>query len=393
MTKEYPAAGPADGYDQGRRLQALIGLYAAIFAFSISFGGLVPWMALDMETRGIDAVMIGVVGAAHPLGVLLMSPFTQRIVRRFGSGNAMVWCTVISLVTLVPMMFTDSVAIWLVLRFVSGLSGSVPWVVTETWINVASTDRNRGRTVALYAAIMAGGFAAGPLTLDYALRLGTSPLPIFIALQLLSLLIVIWLRRLAPALSEHGQGGFGAIFVALPALLAGAFLSGALDATFFSFLHIWGQRIGFDEGFALRLLSIFIAGNILLQFPIGWLADRWGPHAVLVGCGIACVVAPALILLGLPAYPLPLVFVVFAWGGFVWGAYSVALVAMGRRYTGGQLVMINAAFVMVYTFANVVGPPIGGASIDIWGANGVMVMALVVAAAFTLLVMARRREF
>lgn len=376
-----------------RRHLALIGLYASIFAFSISFGGLVPWMALDMESRGVDAAVIGLVGAAHPLGVLLMSPFTQRIVRRFGSGNAMVWCTAIAVATLIPMMAFDAIWVWLALRFVSGLSGSVPWVVTETWINVASNDRNRGRAVALYAAIMAAGFAAGPTTLNYALEIGISPLPIFIALQMISLLIVVWLRRLAPSLAEGGHGSLRGVFIALPALLSAAFLSGALDATFFSFLHIWGQRIGFDEAFALHLLSIFIAGNILLQFPIGWLADRLGPYPVLLGCGIACIIVPILVLAGLPALPALLTVVTFVWGGFVWGAYSVALVAMGRRYTGGYLVMINAAFVMVYTFSNVVGPPIGGAAIDWVGPNGLMVVALVVAALFTLLVAARRKEF
>lgn len=382
-----------DGAVARQRNIALGGLYASIFAFSISFGGLVPWMALDMEARGIDEVMIGLVAAAHPLGVMLMAPFTQAIVRRFGSGNAMVWCTVIAVVTLIPMMFVDSVAIWLALRFISGLSGSVPWVVTETWINAASTDSNRGKSVAIYAAIMAAGFAAGPLTLDYALRLETSPLPIFVGLQVVSLAIIYFLRRLAPRLDDKGHGNLLGIFLTLPALLSSAFVSGALDASFFSFLHIWGQRIGFEEGFALRLLSIFIAGNILLQFPIGWLADRWGPWPVLMICGIACIIAPMLILLGLPAFPVLLAVVTFAWGGFVWGAYSVALVAMGRRYSGGYLVLINAAFVMVYTLANIVAPPLSGSAIELWNPHGLMVVALLIAASYTLLIVVRRKEF
>jgi MFS family permease len=389
MNHDLAAAGP----NSRQRHLALLGLYASIFAFSISFGGLVPWMALDMEARGIDAAIIGLVGAAHPLGVLLMSPFTQGIVRRFGSGNAMVWCTLIAVVTLLPMPVFDAVWVWLILRFISGLAGSVPWVVTETWINVASNDRNRGRAVALYAAIMAAGFAAGPTTLNFALKHGVSPMPIFIGLQVISLLIVVWLRRLAPSLAEGSHGSLRSVFVILPALLSAAFLSGALDATFFSFLHIWGQRIGFEEGFALQLLSIFIAGNILLQFPLGWLADRWGPYPVLLGCGLACIIVPIVILLGLPGVPILLAAVTFVWGGFVWGAYSVALVAMGRRYTGGRLVMINAAFVMVYTFSNVVGPPSGGAAIDLWGPDGLMVVALVVAVVFTILVALRRKEF
>lgn len=377
-----------------QRYLALLGLYASIFAFSISFGGLVPWMALDMEQRHISAWVIGLVAAAHPLGVMLMAPFTQRIVRRFGSGNAMIWCTIIGIATLLPLTSWHSVYAWLALRFVSGLSGSVPWVVTETWINVASTDRNRGRAVALYAAIMAAGFATGPLTLQWAEALGVSPMPWFIALQIVSLIIIIPLRRLAQVLEHKSGGGVLAVFCTLPALLAAAFVSGALDATFFSFLAIWGQRVGLAETFALTLLSIFIAGNVLLQFPIGWLADRWGPRPIMLGCGAVCMVAPLLVLAGLPALPVALGIVAFIWGGCVWGTYSVALVAMGRRYTGGQLVVINAAFVMTYTCANIVAPPAAGFAMEhIWNPHALMAVALLVAAGFTVLVLLRRKEF
>ena len=115
------------------------------FAFGISFGGLVPWMARHLELQGNDTILIGLVSAAHPIGVLIMSPFTQRIVKRLGSGNAMILCGTIGLVTMLPLGTWDSAWAWLVLRFVSGLSGSVPWVVTETWINEATSEKGRKR--------------------------------------------------------------------------------------------------------------------------------------------------------------------------------------------------------------------------------------------------------
>jgi MFS family permease len=381
------------GKVEQQRFMALLGLYASIFAFGISFGGLVPWMATDMDGRGISGFWIGVVSAAQPVGVLIMAPFTQHIVRRFGSGNAMIWCGVISLATMLPLAEWNSLVGWITLRFISGLAGSVPWVVTETWINVASSDRNRGRSVALYAAVMAAGFATGPETLKWAVELGTSPLPWFIGLQFLSLLIIVPLRRLAPLL-EHNDGThvFGVIR-SLPALMSAALISGALDASFFNFLAIWGERVGLGESFALTLLSVFIAGNVLLQFPIGWLADRYGPYPIMLLCGGLCMLGPLLLWGGLAAHPFLLGGVAFVWGGCVWGAYAVALVAMGRRYSGGTLAVVNAAFVMAYTFANIVAPPIAGSAMDLMNPHGLMLVALIVAVSFTLLVALRRAEF
>lgn len=376
-----------------QRFMALAGLYASVFAFGISFGGLAPWMALRMDSEGLDGALIGLISAAHPVGVMLMAPFTQRVVRRFGSGNAMIFCSIIGVLTMLPLAVTDSPWIWLGVRFVSGLSGSVPWVVTETWINSATSSQTRGRAVAFYAAIMAAGFAVGPEVLKWSIHLNMSALPWLIGISVVSLIIILPLRRLAPPMGDSGGAHVLGVFLTVPALLSAAIISGAVDASFFSFLAIWGQRVGFEESFALTLLSVFIAGNVLLQFPIGWLADRLGPRPVMLLCGAACVLGPLLALGGVTAYPFWLGVVAFIWGGCVWGAYSVALVAMGRRYAGGELAVVNAAFVMAYTFANVVAPPASGLAMDIIGADGLMIVALVVAASFMLLVLMRRREF
>jgi MFS family permease len=383
----------AIGGTSRQRFMALAGLYASVFTFGISFGGLVPWMALHLDAQGLDGALIGLISAAHPIGVMLMAPFTQRIVRHFGSGNAMICCSLVGVATMIPLGLTDSPWIWLALRFIGGLSGSVPWVVTETWINSATSSETRGRAVAFYAAIMAAGFAAGPEVLKWAIHFEVSALPWLIGLSVLSLIIILPLRRLAPPMDDSGGAHVLGVFLTVPALLSAAVVSGAIDASFFSFLAIWGQRIGFEESFALTLLSVFIAGNVLLQFPVGWMADRMGPRPVMLGCGSVCVIGPLLALSGLTAYPVWLGIVAFIWGGCVWGAYSVALVAMGRRYAGGELAVVNAAFVMAYTFANVAAPPASGLAMDVIGADGLMLVALAVAASFTLLVFVRRREF
>jgi MFS family permease len=376
-----------------QRFMALAGLYASVFTFGISFGGLVPWMALHLDAQGLNDALIGLISAAHPIGVMLMAPFTQRIVRYFGSGNAMIFCSVIGVATMIPLGLTDSPWIWLALRFIGGLSGSVPWVVTETWINSATSSATRGRAVAFYAAIMAAGFAAGPEVLKWTFHFEVSALHWLIGLSVLSLIIILPLRRLAPPMDDSGGAHVLGVFLAVPALLSAAVVSGAIDASFFSFLALWGEDVGFDKSFALTLLSVFIAGNVLLQFPVGWLADRMGPRPVMMGCGVVCIVGPLLALSGLTAYPMWLGLVAFIWGGCVWGAYSVALVAMGRRYAGGELAVVNAAFVMAYTFANVLGPPTSGLARDLIGADGLMLVALAVAVSFTLLVFVRRREF
>ena len=80
---------------------------------------------------------------------------------------------------------------------------------------------------------------------------------------------------------------------------------------------------------ALQLLSTMTAGGVILQFPIGWLADKSSALSVT----IVLVVTFVILLLGLPiafASPLAAIVVAFLIGGVILGFYTVGL-AIDRR--------------------------------------------------------------
>jgi len=61
--------------DSRQRLSSYVALYASIITWGMSFAGLVPLMALVMEGRGTNPVLIGLVAAANPIGVIVAAPF------------------------------------------------------------------------------------------------------------------------------------------------------------------------------------------------------------------------------------------------------------------------------------------------------------------------------
>lgn len=366
-----------------RRL-ILAGLFASIFTFGTAFGGLVPWMALVLEGRGTASIWIGLVAAANSIGVAVAAPFVARVVRRFGTAPCMLASALITLVTIVLLPVYTSVPAWFALRVIGGIASAAPWIVSETWINLVAGETHRNRIFAMYGAIIAVGFATGPIILTLAGTEGPAAISCFIGLSIASSIPIILLKRFMPPLDDEPDHNVLGVFRAVPALLAAAFLSGALDAALFSFLPLWGLQTGLDRQFALTLLSIFIAGNILLQFPLGWLADHIGPRRVMLGCSFLCLLGPVSVMFSL-GQPVLLAVLFFLWGGSVWGAYTVALAAMGRYFTGSALAVANAAFVMVYTLANVVGPPLAGLAFDAWKPNGLMILSLGVAVIFALI--------
>ncbi len=67
----------------------------------------------------------------------------------------------------------------------------------------------------------------------------------------------------------------------------------------------------------------------------------------------------------------PLLFgLLFVWGGIASGIYPVALSMAGDRFHGGDLVSVNAAMIIAYGLGALVGPPLGGAAMDLRNPQG-----------------------
>jgi MFS family permease len=187
----------------------------------------------------------------------------------------------------------------------------------------------------------------------------------------------------APIVTGHGTGGVGRAFAAAPTVMLAALVAGFVDAGLFTQITIYELRAGFDRQIATASLSIFMAGNLVLQLPLGWLADHSSRRGILLLSAAVVVVGAALypLLLGSGSW---LWVMMFLWGGVSWGIYTLALGLMGERFPATELAAANAAFVMMYEVGSVGGPIISGAAMDQWPLYGLPVVVAAVAGALFL---------
>jgi len=371
-----------------QRLGTMAALLASSFAFGLGFGGFAPLVALTLESRGIDAVMIGANSSMSPIGVILASAATPWLVRRFGTVTVFYLGVGLSFLAMLAMPFVDNLAVWFVLRLLIGMGIAGPWVISETWINQASTMATRARIMAVYTSVLAAGFAVGPLLLA-TVGIGTTIGFVLCALLFGAGALPIWLvRRHAPTLDQAHKTPMLGILLRAPTILGAAFVAGLMDAAIFSFLPIYGLRIGLAEQSAIALLSLFLIGNLLFQLPIGWLADKVNRRMVLAVCAGISAVGPIVVALladDLLLAALPLLI----WGGTAWSLYSIALAMLGDRFDGTALATANAAFVIAFELANVVGPPTAGAALEIWPPHGLIAFMAAAGAIYFVIVVAR----
>lgn len=372
--------GPA-----GRELLLVVAT-ASLGSVTLSLG--MPLLSIVLDRHGVDPVAIGLNTALGGLGSLAAAPFAETIARRVGAVRTMRGALALAAGTLLLFPLAVDLRLWSLWRMLLGAAGATLFIVSEAAINALAPADRRGRILGLYATAFSLGFAAGPLLLAITGSEGWPPFLVaagFLLAAALPLRLVAGIDRLLAAQPSAGANTTVAALLARAGLpLLGVLIYGLLETSFFALLPVYVLALGRPEQLAALLLSVWIAGNILLQLPIGRLADRIGPDRALLLCAAASTLAllaldPA-IDAGWPAWPLLLV------GGGTMGAfYTLSLVLVGARFAASELVRANAAFVASFQLGLLLGPSaVGGAM----GALGPEAFAWPLALATALLVVA-----
>src|SRR5262245_1176317 len=206
--------------------RALLPVFAACGAIGLQAGVAIPLVPLALERQGVDKLTIGIVGAAWAVGMLATAPYIPRLAARFAALPFIFAAVVAGSVITVAYTLTDSVVAWFLLSLVHGMTGGVPWVVSEIWMNVVAEEKHRGRVMGVYAMLVALGLALGPFVLQVVGVYGPAP---FVTSAVLALLVAVPLLpywKTAPPIELPKDSGYLAVVASAPLAMLAAFACG-----------------------------------------------------------------------------------------------------------------------------------------------------------------------
>jgi MFS family permease len=388
LTAQFRGApfNPRSGIERVQRPSRRL-ILTAVFSSSLGvgliFGFQPPLIALTLSRLGYSSFAIGAVTGASLIAVILCGPLYPRAIVRFGLKRCIVAGVVAAAALLLLMPLWPNVPLWLVLRFIAGCALGLVWIASEIWMNSISTPQSRGTVMGIYGTVFSLGIVAGPVLLEFTGTQGTRPFVIGAACLILTLLPLAVMRQVTSAPQEFTplRGLSGALKVA-PIVMLAALVAGLVESADLTLLPLFGMHSGLDERAALLLVAVFMAGNVVLQVPIGLLADRYGRRRLLGFCAVTSCVGPLLLQRCLDT-PLLLWPLLFMWGGTLYAFYSQGVALLGEEFAVEHLSTANTLFVMVYCLGGVIGPSVGGVLMDAWPGYGLQ--ALVSGAAFLLL--------
>ena len=274
----------------------LLPLFSVVFVDMLGFGLILPLLPYIAANYGATPAMIGLIGAAYPLGQFLGAPLIGRFSDRFGRKPLLLISIAGTFLSLLMLGFARSIAVIMISRFLDGVTGG-NITVAQAYIADVTDEKSRAKGMGMIGAAFGLGFILGPASGGLLSQWGYA-VPAFVSagLSLINLfMIAIFLPESLPKekrvqhLSEvkrkHPLSGLAAAF-AKP--IAGPILSSIIVfslsmAMFESVFSLFTkQRLSLSAqstGLILAYVGVLVAG--IQGGGMGLLTKRF-PENVLV---------------------------------------------------------------------------------------------------------------
>ncbi|CAM3380614.1 MFS transporter [Cytobacillus oceanisediminis] len=368
-------------------------LISIVAISGFSQGMLLPLIAIIFENDGISSSLNGLNATGLYIGILLISPFMEYPLRKYGYKPVIILGGLLVVLSLVLFPVWKSFWFWFILRLLIGIGDHALHFGTQTWITSFSPENRRGRNISLYGLFFGVGFAVGPLMAPLVKINETLPFIVSAILCLIAWMFLFTLKNDYPEqsieinsfketmkrFSKAAKYGWVAF---LPALGYG-FLEASLNGSF----PIYGMRIGLEVSSVSLLLTSFAIGGIVFQLPLGIMSDKYGRRNVLIGVlfiGSISFIAASL----LEESVLALTVCLFIAGMVAGSTFSLGITYMADLMPKNLLPTGNLLCGVAFSVGSLIGPYIGGLFIQFFKSvsffNIISVMLLLIFLAVTL---------
>ena len=352
-------------------------LAAAILCAGLAgcgFGLLMPLVALNLEAMTGSGALVGYNAAAAALSTIVATPLVPLLLSRFPARTVIVCCAIIIGVGVIAFPLLPIVAVWFIIRFTIGMPVTVIFVASETWINQLAKPESRASLLAVYASVLSAGFGSGGLILAALGAEGLAPWIAGASIYFIGAIPILLLKGPDLVPPEPGEAGPRAMVMAArlaPAAILAGLVFGALETGIFALFPVYAARLGLSTSAVGILMAIAALGGIMLQFPLGKLADRIGKMRTLRLAALATfLICAGLGLVGNLVWAIAVL--VFLFVGLATGFYTIGLALMGDRVSPSALASANAAFIFVYGIGAFMGPVGAGYAMDVFNPFGLV---------------------
>ena len=358
-----------------KSLLAVAAILAGIGLVSLGNGLVGTLVSVRLDMAKFSALWIAVVVTGYPLGFLLGCMFARLPIERVGAIRA--FAALGGLMTVATLAFTlsDSAVLWTLMRVIEGVCSAVLYTITESWLNARTAPSSRGLVLAVYMINDKLTYAAGQMLMKVADPAG--PILFVIGGMAYALcLIPVSLTTYESPLAARAPGlNIVRLYGVSPLGVAATFSSGLINTPVVGLAPIWLANHGFTTDDIVAFMTAMMLGGLALQWPIGWLSDRFDRRRVLFVIAAGTLGLSALLALAGGAPIGVLIALSALFGGLSFAIYPLAVAHANDYVDRTQAVTVSSGLLLSWALGSVAGPPIASALMGFLGPVGLFTHA------------------
>lgn len=344
-------------------MRAVLGSVGALLisaAILLAGGGLLSTLiAIRANAAEFPLPAIGFMTSAYYAGFIAGCIYTPHLVKRVGHVRVFAALSALTAAgTLIHMLWIN-VPVWVILRAVIGFSFAGLYVLIESWINEAAPNEQRGQVLSIYRMVDLAAVTVGQFMLSIPDPQG------FVLFSLVAICICLAIfpislstAKTPKAVTETSLNLKKLIRVS-PLASVGCFAVGLTNGAFWGVAPIFVTDLGHPVLVVSTFMSVVIFAGAIMQWPVGWLSDKFGRRTLILFITLGGVAAGVFLWL-LAGQGKMMIFA----GGALYGLFAMQVFGLCAAHANDraephEFVAVSGGLLLIYGAGSVFGPSFG----------------------------------
>ncbi|MDH5920601.1 MFS transporter [Vibrio splendidus] len=333
----------------------------ALSFYAIASGYLMSSLPLMLSEYGLDSNLSSWLASAFYAGLLAGTLLIERAIARVGHKDAFVIALSVFIATILVLPLAPHQSVWLLARFVAGVSVAGIFVIVESWL-MSGEESQRAKRLGVYMCSLYGGSAVGQLGIGYLGITGGVPFIAMFTLLFGAIIVLMYGQATAPQIHDAQSLSLKQISKLSHSALIGCIVSGLTLGSIYGLMPVELAQRNIAHQDIGGLMALVIMGGMAVQPIVTWLSHHIGQVLLMALFCLLGVASIGVLTINHDFYVLGMS--LFVLGMATFALYPIAINLGCRNLDPSYLVSVTQVMLLCYSIGSVAGPLVADSFMD-----------------------------